>query len=83
MDQIASVPFEFESRLNLTLLTGLKASDLAQLVENLRIVAGSVLFRADHVESALEASSGYRQRGRRDFAMSGRLGLIGQARARA
>lgn len=48
MDQTASEPFEFQSRLNLTLLTGLKASDLAQLLENLRTVPGSVVYFHTH-----------------------------------
>jgi hypothetical protein len=48
MDQTASEPFEFESRLNLTLLTGRKASDLAQLVENLKTVPGSVIYFHTH-----------------------------------
>src|SRR5215471_5385246 len=48
MDQTASEPFEFESRLNLTLLTGVKASDLAQLLENLRTVPGAVIYHHTH-----------------------------------
>jgi hypothetical protein len=48
MDQTASEPFEFASRLNLTLITGLKARDLAQLVENLRTVPGSVVYFHTH-----------------------------------
>jgi hypothetical protein len=48
MEKAASVPFEFHSRLNLTLLTGLKASDLAQLLEHLRTVSGSVIYFHTH-----------------------------------
>jgi hypothetical protein len=48
MDQTASEPFEFQSRLNLTLLTGLKARDLPQLLENLRTVPGSVVYFHTH-----------------------------------
>jgi Family of unknown function (DUF5752) len=46
--QMASEPFEFQSRLNLTLLTGLKARDLAELLENLRTVPGSVIYFHTH-----------------------------------
>jgi hypothetical protein len=48
MHQEASEPFEFQSRLNLTLLTGLKAKDLAQLLEHLRTVPGSVIYFHTH-----------------------------------
>jgi hypothetical protein len=48
MDQTATEPFEFVSRLNLTLLTGLKATDLAELLENLRTVPGSVIYFHTH-----------------------------------
>lgn len=44
----ASVPFEFRSRLNLTLLTGRRAHDLAELVEHLRVVPGSVIYHHTH-----------------------------------
>jgi hypothetical protein len=40
--------FKFCSRLNLTLLTGKRARDLAQLVENLRTVPGSVIYYHTH-----------------------------------
>ena len=48
MNQQASEPFEFQSRLNLTLLTGLKAKDLAQLLENLRTAPGAVVYFHTH-----------------------------------
>ena len=41
-------PFEFHSRLNLTLLTGRRARDLAELVENLKSVPGSVVYHHTH-----------------------------------
>ncbi|MDB5108875.1 MAG: hypothetical protein JWM69_1816 [Candidatus Binatus sp.] len=44
----SKVPFEFCSRLNLTLLTGLKARDLAELAESLRKVPGSVIYHHTH-----------------------------------
>ncbi|HVA82071.1 MAG TPA: DUF5752 family protein [Candidatus Binataceae bacterium] len=44
----AEQPFEFCSRLNLTLLTGRRARDLAELVENLRSVPGSVIYHHTH-----------------------------------
>ncbi|HUA33220.1 MAG TPA: DUF5752 family protein [Candidatus Binataceae bacterium] len=40
--------FKFCSRLNLTLLTGRRARDLAQMVENLRTVPGSVIYHHTH-----------------------------------
>jgi hypothetical protein len=46
--QQAAAPFRFRSRLNLTLLTGLRARDLAQLVENMRTVPGSVIYHHTH-----------------------------------
>ncbi len=44
----AKEPFEFLSRLNLTLLTGLRARDLAELVQHLRTVPGSVIYHHTH-----------------------------------
>jgi len=44
----AAVPFEFFSRLNLTVLTGRTARDLAELVEILRVVPGSVIYHHTH-----------------------------------
>src|SRR5260221_2273699 len=44
----SSNAFEFCSRLSLTLLTGLKARDLAQLAEHLRNVPGSVIYHHTH-----------------------------------
>lgn len=44
----SSDAFEFCSRLSLTLLTGLKARDLAQLAEHLRTVPGSVIYHHTH-----------------------------------
>jgi uncharacterized protein DUF5752 len=44
----AKEPFEFLSRLNLTLLTGRRARDLAELVESLRSVPGSVIYHHTH-----------------------------------
>ncbi len=44
----ATTPFEFYSRLNLTLLTGLRARDLAQLAEHIRTVPGSVIYHHTH-----------------------------------
>jgi hypothetical protein len=41
-------PFEFHSRLNLTLLTGLRARDLAELVEQLRAAPGAVIYHHTH-----------------------------------
>jgi Family of unknown function (DUF5752) len=48
MSNPESEPFEFQSRLNLTLLTGLRARDLAQLVEHLRSAPGSVIYFHTH-----------------------------------
>ncbi len=47
LDQ-APVPFEFQSRLNLTLLTGHRARDAAELLEHLRIVPGAVVYHHTH-----------------------------------
>jgi hypothetical protein len=47
-ERTAPESFEFRSRLNLTFLTGRRARDLAQLVENLRVVPGSVIFHHTH-----------------------------------
>lgn len=44
----ATEPFEFCSRLNLTLLTGQKARDLAELVEHLRTMPGAVIYYHTH-----------------------------------
>ena len=44
----APVPFEFHSTLNLTLLTGRQARDLAELVEHLRVVPGAVIYHHTH-----------------------------------
>jgi hypothetical protein len=44
----AAQAFEFSSRLNLTLLTGRRARDLAEMVENLRSVPGSVIYHHTH-----------------------------------
>jgi hypothetical protein len=44
----AAEPFEFDSRLNLTVLTGLRARDLAELVAHLRTVPGSVIYHHTH-----------------------------------
>src|SRR5579859_6454111 len=41
-------PFEFQSRLNLTLLTGIRAHDLAELVGHLRTAPGSVIYHHTH-----------------------------------
>jgi len=41
-------PFEFQSRLNLTLLTGLRARDLAELLEQLRAAPGAVIYHHTH-----------------------------------
>ncbi len=48
LQPLAKTPFEFCSRLNLTLLTGLRARDLAQLVEHLKVVPGSVIYHHTH-----------------------------------
>ncbi len=45
---LAFTPFEFRSRLNLTLLTGLRARDLAEMLEHLRTVPGSVIYHHTH-----------------------------------
>ncbi|MGH7779833.1 MAG: DUF5752 family protein [Candidatus Binataceae bacterium] len=44
----AEQPFEFCSRLNLTLLTGRRARDLAEMAENLRSAPGSVIYHHTH-----------------------------------
>jgi hypothetical protein len=44
----AAEAFEFQSRLNLTLLTGLRARDLAELVQHLRTVPGAVIYHHTH-----------------------------------
>src|SRR5439155_25994910 len=41
-------PFDFKSRLNLTLLTGRSARDLPELLENLRTVPGNVIYHHTH-----------------------------------
>ena len=41
-------PFEFQSRLNLTLLTGVRARDLAELAEHLRTAPGAVIYHHTH-----------------------------------
>jgi Family of unknown function (DUF5752) len=46
--QPARQPFHFHSRLNLTLLTGLRARDLAEMLEHLRTVPGSVIYHHTH-----------------------------------
>jgi hypothetical protein len=48
MPASASAPFEFWTRLTLTKLTGRQASDLAGLVEHLRVVPLSVVFHHTH-----------------------------------
>jgi len=40
--------FEFRSLLNLTLLTGLRARDLAELVQHMRTVPGAVIYHHTH-----------------------------------
>lgn len=44
----AATAFEFHSRLNLTLLTGRRAHDLAELVEHMRVVPGAVIYHHTH-----------------------------------
>jgi len=44
----AAVPFEFRSSLNMTLLTGRRARDLAELLEHLRVVPGAVIYHHTH-----------------------------------
>ncbi|MGH7813840.1 MAG: DUF5752 family protein [Candidatus Binataceae bacterium] len=48
MSDTVAEQFEFHSRLNLTLLTGKRARDLAELLENLRTVPGSVIYHHTH-----------------------------------
>jgi hypothetical protein len=42
------LPFDFQSRLNLTLLTGKSARDLAELLERLRTAPGAVIYHHTH-----------------------------------
>lgn len=44
----AAEPFEFESRLNLTLLTGIRARDLAELVAHLKSAPGAAIYHHTH-----------------------------------
>jgi uncharacterized protein DUF5752 len=44
----ANTPFQFQSRLNLTLLTGLRARDAAELLQHLRSVPGNVIYHHTH-----------------------------------
>lgn len=44
----AKEPFIFNSRLNLTTLTGRSARDLAELLENLKVVPSSVIYNHTH-----------------------------------
>lgn len=44
----ARVPFEFQSRLNLTLLTGLHAHDVPELLAHLRNAPGAVIYHHTH-----------------------------------
>jgi hypothetical protein len=44
----AQLPFQFQSRLNLTLLTGLRARDAAELLQHLRTVPGNVIYHHTH-----------------------------------
>ncbi len=44
----ASAPLEFQSRLDLTLLTGLRAYDVAELAHHLRTVPGAVIYHHTH-----------------------------------
>jgi hypothetical protein len=46
--QHSADPFEFRSLLNLTLLTGLRARDLAELVRHMRTVPGAVIYHHTH-----------------------------------
>jgi hypothetical protein len=48
MATVARDPFRFFTRLTLTRLTGRRAADLAELVEHLRHVPGSVIFHHTH-----------------------------------
>lgn len=48
MPHVAQAPFEFWTRLTLTKLTGRQASDLAGLLEHLRVVSLSVVFHHTH-----------------------------------
>jgi len=44
----APVPFEFHSTLTMTLLTGRRARDLAEMLEHLRAVPGAVIYHHTH-----------------------------------
>jgi hypothetical protein len=44
----ATIPFEFHSTLNMTLLTGRSARDLAEMVEHLRAAPGAVIYHHTH-----------------------------------
>ena len=48
MPAVARDPFRFYTRLTLTRLTGRRASDLAEMLEHLRNVPGSVIFHHTH-----------------------------------
>lgn len=48
MSAVSRTPFHFHTRLTLTRLTGRHAADLAELVEHLRVVPGSVIFHHTH-----------------------------------
>lgn len=48
MTQHTADQFEFRSLLNLTLLTGLRARDLAELVQHMRTVPGAVIYHHTH-----------------------------------
>jgi hypothetical protein len=48
MSAVDEQVFEFRSRLNLTLLTGLRARDLPELVQHMRTVPGAVIYHHTH-----------------------------------
>jgi uncharacterized protein DUF5752 len=48
MPSVAAEPFDFQTSLNLTLLTGQRAHDLAELLERIRVVPGSVIYHHTH-----------------------------------
>jgi uncharacterized protein DUF5752 len=48
MPAVARDPFRFFTRLTLTRLTGRRAADLAEMLEHLRAVPGSVIFHHTH-----------------------------------
>lgn len=48
MPTVARDPFRFYTRLTLTRLTGRRAADLAEMLEHLRSVPGSVIFHHTH-----------------------------------